>query len=101
MRHSRRNGTIRWRWNHARQRVLAVFRSPAVLAAFSMSDALPWHGFQYAGDSDDGLWMQAEPRLWSCGEGFVDVVDMSAEPLRASRTFKRRRAQNVTVYSPT
>jgi DNA-binding beta-propeller fold protein YncE len=67
---------------HARQHVLAVFRSPAVLAAFAMADGAAAAKIQTCGDSDDVFVDAKRQRAYvSCGEGFLDVFDLQATPM--------------------
>jgi hypothetical protein len=60
------------------QRVLVVFRNPATLGAFAMSDGAVVTRVEACGDADD-LWIDAKrQRVYvSCGQGFVDVFDGS------------------------
>jgi DNA-binding beta-propeller fold protein YncE len=59
----------------------AVFRSPALLATFSMTDGAPVAKIGICSDSDDVFVDAKRSRAYvTCGEGFVDVIDMSASP---------------------
>ncbi|HEY7299007.1 MAG TPA: hypothetical protein VH684_13955 [Xanthobacteraceae bacterium] len=60
------------------QRVLVVFRNPATLGVFAMSDGAAVARVGACGDADD-LWIDAKrQRVYiSCGQGFVDVFDGS------------------------
>jgi DNA-binding beta-propeller fold protein YncE len=77
-----RNGNYPMALDHARQLVLAVFRSPALLAAFAMADGAAVAKITTCGDSDD-VFLDAKRRraYVSCGEGFIDVIDMDAAPI--------------------
>jgi hypothetical protein len=63
-----------------RQHVLAMFRHPARLAAFSLRDGEMTQAVEACGDSDD-LFVDTKRNLIyiSCGEGFVDVFAARAE----------------------
>jgi DNA-binding beta-propeller fold protein YncE len=58
------------------KRVIAVFRRPARLIAFSASDGKVAAGAETCGDADDIFVDAARRRLYvSCGEGVVDVFE--------------------------
>jgi DNA-binding beta-propeller fold protein YncE len=77
-----RNGNYPMALDHARQQVLAVFRSPALLAAFAMTDGAPAAKIPTCGDSDDVFVDAKRHRAYvSCGEGFIDVIDLNADPM--------------------
>jgi DNA-binding beta-propeller fold protein YncE len=61
--------------DESRQRVLVVFRHPAMLAAFQAQDGMRVATVPTCGDSDD-LFLDAKRKLLYviCGEGFVDVL---------------------------
>jgi DNA-binding beta-propeller fold protein YncE len=64
-----------------RRRVLAVFRSPAVLTIFAIAENAPIAKLPVCGDADDVFVDAKRQRAYaSCGEGFVDVVDLAATP---------------------
>jgi DNA-binding beta-propeller fold protein YncE len=77
-----RNGNFPMALDQAGRRVLTVFRSPATLAAFAMADGAPVAKIETCGDSDD-VFVDAKRRraYVSCGDGFIDVIDISANPL--------------------
>jgi DNA-binding beta-propeller fold protein YncE len=67
----------------AGRRVFVVFRRPALLAAFAMADGALIGTTPVCGDSDDVFFDAKRRRAYvTCGEGFVDVVDVQA-PLMA------------------
>lgn len=58
------------------KRVIAVFRRPARLIAFSVTDGKAAASAETCGDADDVFVDAARRRLYvSCGEGVVDVVE--------------------------
>jgi DNA-binding beta-propeller fold protein YncE len=66
----------------ARRQVLAVFRHPAELAILAMTDGAPVAKLAVCGDADDVFVDARRQRAYvSCGEGFVDVVDLQAKPV--------------------
>jgi hypothetical protein len=59
-----------------RQRVLVMFRNPAKLAAFAVSDGSLLAKADACGDSDDLFVDSTRQRVYiSCGEGFIDVFE--------------------------
>lgn len=73
-----RNGNYPMALDHARQHVLAVFRSPALLATFAMADGAPVTKISTCSDSDDMFVDAKRHRAYvSCGEGFIDVIDLN------------------------
>jgi YVTN family beta-propeller protein len=65
--------------DHAHQRVLVAFRRPAQIAVLSMDDGKPLGTLDTCGDIDDLFVDPKRDRLYvSCGEGSLDVRDLSA-----------------------
>lgn len=63
-----------------RSRVLAVFRHPARLQAYDMSSGRKLSGSDVCTDSDDVFVNSRRQRVYVvCGEGYVDVLDSSAD----------------------
>ncbi|MBV8850288.1 MAG: hypothetical protein JOZ16_11970 [Methylobacteriaceae bacterium] len=59
-----------------RQRVLVMFRNPARLAAFAMSDGSLLAKTDACSDADDLFVDATRQRIYvSCGEGFIDVFE--------------------------
>jgi DNA-binding beta-propeller fold protein YncE len=76
-----RDGNFPLALDPERRQVLAVFRRPAVLALFSMADGAPAAKLSVCGDSDDVFVDAKRQRAYvSCGEGFVDVIDLKVVP---------------------
>ena len=74
-----RNGNFAMALDPAGRHVLAVFRNPAMLAVFAMADGALVSGMDTCHDSDDIFFDAKRRRAYvSCGEGFLDVIDMSA-----------------------
>jgi YVTN family beta-propeller protein len=62
--------------NHYAGHVLAAFRTPAKLAAFSINDGALIASPEICGDADDVFVDAKRNRVYvSCGEGFLDVLD--------------------------
>jgi DNA-binding beta-propeller fold protein YncE len=77
-----RGGNFPMALDPLRRQVLAVFRRPAVLVIFSMADGAEVAKLPVCGDSDDVFVDARRQRAYvSCGEGFVDVVDLAAAPI--------------------
>ena len=80
---SGRSGNFPMALDPVRRQVLAVFRRPAVLAIFSMEDGSPVAKLPVCGDSDDIFVDAKRQRAYvSCGEGFVDVIDLAVAPIK-------------------
>jgi len=62
--------------DHARRQVLVIFRAPAELGVFSMTDGKPTATVETCGDADDLFVDAKRNRIYvSCGAGFVDVLE--------------------------
>jgi YVTN family beta-propeller protein len=62
--------------DHARRRVLVIFRAPAELGVFSMTDGKPIATTETCGDADDLFIDAKRARVYvSCGAGFLDVLE--------------------------
>jgi len=62
--------------DHVRRQVLVVFRAPAGLGVFSMTDGKPIATIETCGDADDLFIDAKRARVYvSCGAGFLDVLD--------------------------
>ena len=62
--------------DHARRLVLVIFRAPAELGAFSMTDGKLIASPATCGDADDLFVDATRSRVYvSCGVGFLDVLD--------------------------
>ncbi|MGZ6006940.1 MAG: hypothetical protein ACXWKS_05730 [Rhizomicrobium sp.] len=76
-----RNGNFPMALDLSRRQVLAVFRNPTLVMTFSMTDGAPIAKIETCADSDDVFVDAKRHRAYvTCGEGFVDVIDMSASP---------------------
>jgi DNA-binding beta-propeller fold protein YncE len=69
--------------DHVRRRVLVIFRAPAVLGVFSMTDGKRIATAETCGDADD-LFIDAKRALVyvSCGAGFLDVLEVKEATYR-------------------
>jgi DNA-binding beta-propeller fold protein YncE len=62
--------------DHVRRQILVVFRAPAELGVFSMTDGKPVATIEICGDSDDLFIDAKRARVYvSCGAGFLDVLE--------------------------
>jgi DNA-binding beta-propeller fold protein YncE len=77
--------------DHVRCQVLVIFRAPAALGVFSMTDGKRVATAETCGDADDLFIDAKRSRVYvSCGDGFLDVLE-------ASETTYRRIARMPTV----
>jgi YVTN family beta-propeller protein len=62
--------------DHVRRQILAIFRAPAELGVFSMTDGKPVATTETCGDADDLFIDAKRARVYvSCGAGFLDVLE--------------------------
>jgi DNA-binding beta-propeller fold protein YncE len=62
--------------DHVHRQILVIFRAPAELGVFSMTDGKPVATIETCGDSDDLFIDAKRARVYiSCGEGFLDVLE--------------------------
>jgi DNA-binding beta-propeller fold protein YncE len=62
--------------DHVRRQVLVIFRAPAALGVFSMTDGKPIATIETCGDADDLFIDARRARVYvSCGAGFLDVLE--------------------------
>jgi YVTN family beta-propeller protein len=62
--------------DHVRRQVLVIFRAPAELGVFSMTDGKPIATIETCGDADDLFIDAKRARVYvSCGVGFLDVLE--------------------------
>jgi DNA-binding beta-propeller fold protein YncE len=62
--------------DQGRRRVLVIFRAPAELGVFSMTDGKPVATAETCGDADDLFVDAKRDRVYvSCGAGFIDVFE--------------------------
>jgi YVTN family beta-propeller protein len=69
--------------DHVRRQVLVIFRAPAALGVFSMTDGKRIATAETCGDADD-LFIDAKRALVyvSCGAGFLDVLEVKEATYR-------------------
>src|SRR6266849_5870805 len=61
--------------DHVRRQILVIFRAPAELGVFSMTDGKPIATTETCGDADDLFIDAKRARIYvSCGAGFLDVL---------------------------
>ena len=62
--------------DHMRREILVIFRAPAELGVFSMTDGKPIATTETCGDADDLFIDAKRARVYvSCGAGFLDVLE--------------------------
>ena len=77
--------------DHVRRQVLVIFRAPAALSVFSVTDGKRIATVETCGDADDLFIDAKRSRVYvSCGDGFLDVLE-------ARETTYRRIARIPTV----
>ncbi len=81
--------------------VLVVFRHPAKVGAFSMSDGRLLSASQTCGDSDDVFVDSKRQRVYvSCGEGFIDVLEPRAEGYATVERFPTSPGARTGLFVP-
>jgi DNA-binding beta-propeller fold protein YncE len=96
-----RHGNFPMALDHARRHVLAVFRSPAMLASLAMTDGAPVSKAQTCEDSDDVFVDAKRQRAYvSCGEGFVDVFDLQATPMACIARIPTASGGRTSLFIP-
>jgi DNA-binding beta-propeller fold protein YncE len=84
-----------------RSRILVVFRSPAELAAFSMTDGRPVAGAGTCGDVDDLFIDAKRNRVYvSCGAGYVDVFETSDAVYRRMARIPTAAGARTSLFVP-
>jgi len=62
--------------DHVHRQILVIFRAPAELGVFSMTDGKPIAAIETCGDADDLFIDAKRARVYvSCGAGFLDVLE--------------------------
>jgi DNA-binding beta-propeller fold protein YncE len=62
--------------DHVHRQILVIFRAPAELGVFSMTDGKPIATTETCGDADDLFIDAKRSRVYvSCGDGFLDVLE--------------------------
>jgi DNA-binding beta-propeller fold protein YncE len=84
-----------------RKQVLAVFRSPAMLMTFAIAEGTPIAKLPVCGDADDVFVDAKRQRAYvSCGEGFVDVIDLAATPAIRSAHIPTASGARTALFIP-
>jgi hypothetical protein len=84
-----------------RSRILVVFRSPAELAAFSMTDGKPVAATETCGDVDDLFIDAKRNRVYvSCGAGYVDVFEMNGAAYRQMARIPTASGARTSLFVP-
>jgi YVTN family beta-propeller protein len=95
------SGNFAMALDDAKQRVVAVFRSPAKLVAFSMIDSGVVDTADTCGDVDDLFVDAKRERIYvSCGEGFVDVLDKKDVPYRKLARVRTVSGARTSLFVP-
>jgi DNA-binding beta-propeller fold protein YncE len=84
-----------------RRQVLAVFRSPAVLSIFPIAGDTSIVKLPVCGDAHDVFVDAKRQRAYvSCGEGFVDVIDLAATPAVRIAHIPTARGARTALFIP-
>jgi YVTN family beta-propeller protein len=87
--------------DHENRRVIVVFRTPAVLAAFSMQDGARIARVPTCGDADDVFVDSRRNTVYvSCGEGMVDVFRRRDETYERLARIPTRPGARTSLFVP-
>jgi YVTN family beta-propeller protein len=85
----------------SRREVLVIFRSPAELGVFSMTEGKPVANIGTCGDSDDLFVDAKRGRVYvSCGAGFLDVFEPKGETYRRIARFPTISGARTSLFVP-
>jgi YVTN family beta-propeller protein len=95
------SGNFAMALDHDGGKVIVVFRSPARLVAFSMSDGGIAASADTCGDVDDVFVDARRQRIYvSCGEGYVDVFDKANVPYRRMSRIPTAAGARTSLFVP-
>ena len=87
--------------DHARRQVLVIFRAPAELGAFSMTDGKLIASPATCGDADDLFIDAKRSRVYvSCGVGFLDVLDAKEAAYRRTARIPTVSGARTSLFVP-
>ncbi|MEZ0167900.1 YncE family protein [Microvirga sp. TS319] len=87
--------------DEASRQVLAVFRNPPTLTAFSMKDGAPVASTGTCGDSDDVFVDAKRRRVYvSCGEGYLDIFEPDAGTFRRTAHLATAPGARTALFVP-
>jgi YVTN family beta-propeller protein len=87
--------------DEANQRVLAVFRRPAVLAIYTFADGAEKARIPTCGDADDVFVDEKRGYVYvSCGEGFIDILARRDETYARAARVKTVPGARTALFSP-
>ena len=87
--------------DEATQRVLVVFRHPATLGVFKMSDGAPVATAATCGDADDVFVDAKRKRVYvSCGEGFIDTFTVAGSAYTRSDRLATEGGARTSLFVP-
>lgn len=82
-------------------RLFVGFRDPPQLSAYDTETGKSRFDVEISGDTDDLFWDVRRNRLYvSCGDGFVDVIDVQPESARRRARIPTRRGSRTSWFSP-
>src|SRR5262249_36938851 len=96
-----RNGNFPMALDLARRWLLSVFRQPAELVILATADGAPVAKLAVCGDSDDVFVDPKRHRAYvTCGEGFVDVIDLQATPVARIAHIRTAPGARTSLFIP-
>jgi DNA-binding beta-propeller fold protein YncE len=85
----------------ARRQVLVIFRAPAELGVFSMTDGKPIATAETCGDADDLFIDAKRGRVYvSCGSGFLDVLEAKGTTYRRIARIPTASGARTSLFIP-
>lgn len=85
----------------AGQRVIVGYRSPSTLVVYAMRTGKELSRIPLCGDVDDIAWVAARHSAYvSCGEGVIDVIDLSGNHARRVGQVPTEKGARTLLYSP-
>ena len=87
--------------DHVRHQVLVIFRAPADLAVFSMTDGKSISSTESCGDADDLFVDAKRDRVYiSCGAGFLDVLEPKGAAYRRTARVPTVSGARTSLFVP-
>jgi DNA-binding beta-propeller fold protein YncE len=87
--------------DHVRRQILVIFRAPAGLGVFSMTDGKPVATIETCSDSDDLFIDAKRARVYvSCGAGFLDVLEANEATYRRIARIPTVSGARTTLFVP-
>jgi len=87
--------------DHVRRQVLVIFRAPAALGGFSMTDGKRIATAETCGDADDLFIDAKRSRVYvSCGDGFLDVLEAREATYRRIARMPTASGARTSLFVP-